>query len=111
MIHDEFSKTVQLVEQAIVRAQRTPVYASQATCEAAIARTKAHIVEVASGKRSLGRRARAPCEAISLVNSLRESNGAETKKSGNVTRELYLDAERANLIKLENVLGRIKCRS
>ena len=110
-MHDQFSKTVQLVEQAIVRAQQVPVYARQATVEAAIARTKAHIVAVASGARSFGRSASAPCESIILVNRLRSSNGADTKKSGNVTRDLYLDAERLNLCQLEVVLERVKCRS
>eukprot|EP01047_Picozoa_sp_COSAG01_P057695 COSAG01_NODE_6702_length_3546_cov_3.445899_5_plen_119_part_00 len=110
MIHDQFSTTIQEKEQAALMATPVrPLYATRRTVEHAIERTKAHIVAVASGRRSYGRNAKKASVEIVLINSLRASNGAEaTKKNGNATRDLYLDAERANLAKLENVLARIK---
>ena len=106
-MHDQYSKTVQLVEQAIVRAQRTPVYATQATCEAAIARTKAHIVAVNSAANNTGNRDKSVAGLIRMMRTPSQRTGRE---SNSVERTVYLDAERANLVKLENVLGRIKCR-
>lgn len=106
-MHDQFSKTVQLVEQAIVRAQRRPVYATQATVEAAIERTKAHIVAVNSAANNTGNRDKSVSGLIRLMRSPSHHDGRE---SNSAERTVYLDSERANLKKLETVLGRVKCR-